>query len=136
MPLDFSNERAPETSFSFAGLTDIVLLLLIFFLLTSSFIPQMGIRVNLPRTESAAPTESQYITVAVTADGAYYVDQNRVERPQLLSAVREAAGNRTALVLRADRNATVGQFAAVASVAQALNLRVLMATERQAAPLR
>ena len=136
MPLDFSNERAPETSFSFAGLTDIVLLLLIFFLLTSSFIPQMGIRVNLPRTESAAPTESQYITVAVTADGAYYVDQNRVERPQLLSAVRETAGNRTALVLRADRNATVGQFAAVASVAQALNLRVLMATERQAAPLR
>ena len=80
--------------------------------------------------------ESQYITVAVTADGAYYVDQNRVERPQLLSAVRQAAGNRTALVLRADRNATVGQFASVASVAQALNLRVLMATERQTAPLR
>jgi biopolymer transport protein ExbD len=136
MPLDFSNERAPETGFSFAGLTDIVLLLLIFFLLTSSFIPQMGIRVNLPRTESAAPTESQYITVAVTADGAYYVDQNRVERPQLLSAVQQAMGNRTALVLRADRNATVGQFATVASVAQALNLRVLMATERQTAPLR
>jgi biopolymer transport protein ExbD len=136
MPLDFSNERAPETGFSFAGLTDIVLLLLIFFLLTSSFIPQMGIRVNLPRTESAAPTESQYITVAVTADGAYYVDQDRVERPQLLSAVQQAMGNRTALVLRADRNATVGQFATVASVAQALDLRVLMATERQTAPLR
>jgi len=136
MPLDFSTKRDPETGFSFAGLTDIVLPLLIFFLLTSSFIPQMGIRVNLPRTESAAPTESQYITVAVTADGAYYVDQSRVEGPQLLSAVREAAGNRTALVLRADRNATVGQFATVASVAQALNLRVLMATERQTAPMR
>lgn len=136
MPLDFSNERAPETAFSFAGLTDIVLLLLIFFLLTSSFIPQMGIRVNLPRTDAAAPTEADYITVAVTADGAFYVNQDRVERPQLLNAVRQAAGDRTALVLRADQNATVGQFATVASVAQALNLRVLMATERQAAPIR
>lgn len=136
MPLNFSTKRAPETAFSFAGLTDIVLLLLIFFLLTSSFIPQMGIRVNLPRTDAAAPTEMDYVTVAVTADGAYYVNQDRVERPQLLRAVQQAAGERSSLVLRADRNATVGQFATVASVAQALNLRVLMATERQAAPLR
>lgn len=136
MPLDFSTQRSPETAFSFAGLTDIVLLLLIFFLLTSSFIPQMGIRVNLPRTDAAAPTEADYITVAVTADGAYYVNQDRVERPQLLNAVRQAAGTRTALVLRADQNATVGQFATVASVAQALNLRVLMATERENAPIR
>jgi len=136
MPLDFSTTRKPETGFSFAGLTDIVLLLLIFFLLTSNFIPQMGIRVNLPRTDAAAPTESQYVTVVITEDGTFYVNQDRVERAQLLSAVRQAKGNRTALVLRADQNATVGQFATVASVARALNLRVLMATERRTAPLR
>lgn len=133
MPLDFSTTRKPETAFSFAGLTDIVLLLLIFFLLTSNFIPQMGIRVNLPETDAAAPAESQYVSVSVTEDGAFYVNQDRVERPQLLDAIRQARGNRTALVLRADQNATVGQFATVASVAQALNLRVLMATERPAA---
>jgi biopolymer transport protein ExbD len=130
MPLDFSTSRKPSTSFSFAGLTDIVLLLLIFFLLTSNFIPQMGIRVNLPRADTSAPVESQYVTVVVTEDGGYYVNQNQVERSQLLEAIRAEKGDRTALVLRADRGATVGQFATVATVARALDLRVLMATER------
>lgn len=129
MPLDFSTDRKPETSFSLAGLTDIVLLLLIFFLLTSNFIPQMGIRVDLPRADTAAPVESQYVTVVITADGSFYVNQSQVSQPQLLNAVREAKGDRTALVLRADRQATVGQFAAVATVARALDLRVLMATD-------
>lgn len=130
MPLDFSTTRKPSTSFSFAGLTDIVLLLLIFFLLTSNFIPQMGIRVDLPRADTSAPVESQYVTVVITEDGSYYVNQSQVEQPNLLDAIRTAQGDRTALVLRADRGATVGQFATVATVARALDMRVLMATER------
>ena len=130
MPLDFSTDRKPESAYSLAGLTDIVLLLLIFFLLTSNFIPQMGIRVNLPRADTSAPVASQYVTVVITEDGAFYVDQRQVNQPQLLDAVRAAKGDRTALVLRADRQATVGQFAAVATVARALDLRVLMATDR------
>lgn len=134
MPLDFSTSHQPETKFSLAGLTDIVLLLLIFFLLTSSFIPQMGIQVNLPQTDAAAPTDTDYLTVAITEDGTFYVDQDRVERAQLLETVRQARGNRTALVLRADQNATVGQFATVASVARALDMRVLMATDRETGP--
>lgn len=130
MPLDFSTTRKPSTSFSFAGLTDIVLLLLIFFLLTSNFIPQMGIRVNLPRADTSAPVESQYVTVVITKDGSYYVNQSQVEQPNLLESIRSARGDRNALVLRADRGATVGQFATVATIARALDMRVLMATER------
>jgi len=37
------------------------------------------------------------------------------------------------LLLRADEDATVGQFATVANIAKALNMRVLMATERESA---
>ena len=130
MRFDFSNKKEPLTTFSLAGLTDIVLLLLIFFLLTSSFIPQFGIQVALPRAEASAPMEDQYVTVAITEDGRFYVNQNQVAREELLQALQEAREDRTALVLRADENATVGQFAAVANYAKALDLRVLMATER------
>jgi biopolymer transport protein ExbD len=128
--INFSTERKPLTTFSLAGLADIVLLLLIFFLLTSSFIPQFGIRVNLPQIDASAPTDARYVTVAITSDGDYYVEQERTPREGLLDAVQRVMGDRTALVLRADQEATVGQFATVAGVAQALNLRVLMATER------
>lgn len=130
MNFDFSSTNKPLSTYSLAGLTDIVLLLLIFFLLTSSFIPQFGIQVNLPQAETSAPMEDQYVSVAITNDGRYYVDQDLVPREQLLDALREAQGTRTALVLRADEEATVGQFATVANLAKALNMRVLMATER------
>ena len=59
MPLDFSPSREPMTDISLAGMTDIVLLLLIFFLLTSSFIPQMGIQVTLPQVDSSARFRSR-----------------------------------------------------------------------------
>ena len=128
--IDFSTDRKPLMAFSQAGLADIVLLLLIFFLLTSSFIPQFGIRVNLPQTETQAPSDPQYVAVAITSDGDFYVEQARVPQEALLEAIRNAVGDRTAMLVRADRDATVGQFAAVASIAQALNLRVQMASER------
>ena len=132
MALDFSPTREPLTSFSLAGMTDIVLLLLIFFLLTSSFIPQMGIRVTLPKVDTSAPVDAQYLTVVLTDEGTFFVEGERVPQARLLSAVRAArTDQQTALVLRADQGATIGQFATVASAAQALNLRVLMATERR-----
>jgi biopolymer transport protein ExbD len=131
MPLDFSPSREPMTSYSLAGMTDIVLLLLIFFLLTSSFIPQMGIQVTLPEVDSSAPVESQYVTVVLTDDGSYYVNDSEVPRGRLIPAIRSARTTEGVLVLRADEGATIGQFATVASAAQALDLRVLMATERQ-----
>ncbi|PEN15177.1 biopolymer transporter ExbD [Longibacter salinarum] len=130
MPLDFSPSREPLSTFSLAGMTDIVLLLLIFFLLTSNFIPQMGIRVTLPQVESSAPVERDYVTVVLTDEGTYYVNGQRVSESRLVASIRSAKTTQSALVLRADQGATIGQFATVASAAQALNLRVLMATER------
>ncbi|WP_022834422.1 ExbD/TolR family protein [Salisaeta longa] len=131
MPLDFSPDREPLTTFSLAGMTDIVLLLLVFFLLTSNFIPQMGIQVTLPKVDTSAPVESEFVQVALTEEGQFYVDGQTVPRQSLVQALRRVKGNKSTLVLRADQGATIGQFATVASAAQALNLRVLMATERR-----
>lgn len=131
MQLNFSTPKKPLSQYSLAGLTDIVLLLLIFFLLTSSFIPQFGIQVNLPKAESTAPMNELYLTVVITEDGRYYVEQQQVPREALLDAIRDAKGTKEALVLRADEKATVGQLASVAAIAKALDMRVLMATERE-----
>ena len=123
----------PITAYSLAGLADIVLLLLIFFLLTSNFIPQFGIQVNLPQATTAASLQDMYVTVAITDDGKYYVDQQPVTEDALLGAIRSTKRQRTAIVLRADTDATVGQFAVVASIGKALDMRVIMATERERA---
>jgi len=131
MPLDFSPSQEPMTEITLAGMTDIVLLLLIFFLLTSSFIPQMGIQVTLPQVDSSSPVDEQSVTVALTEEGTYYVNGTRVSSSRLLNEIRAARTSQRTLILRADQGATVGQFASVASAARALDMRILVATERR-----
>lgn len=130
MSLNFSTSKKPLSVFSAAGLTDIVLLLLIFFLLTSSFIPQFGIRVTLPNADSSAPANPNYVAVVITADGRFFVEQNEVQQEGLLSAIQNVKGDRTTLLLRADQAATINQLAAVLNVGKALNMTMSMATER------
>lgn len=124
--------KEPLTMFSQSSLTDIVLLLLIFFLLTSSFVTNLGIKVNIPEAETGAQTESQHITVAVTEDSQFYVDGSPTSRGELASALREAKSNKPegSLVLRADKSALVDDAVRVMNIAKALELNIVMATER------
>ncbi|CAN5473961.1 biopolymer transporter ExbD [soil metagenome] len=130
MPLNFSTGQKALTTFSLASLTDIVLLLLIFFLLTSSFVTQYGIQINLPQAEAGAPDLQETLTVTITADGSFFVEEVETTEADLESTIAAVRAGRDALVLRADELATVGQFAAVAAAAKRQELRVLMATQQ------
>ncbi len=122
----------PLSLFSQSSLTDIVLLLLIFFLLTSSFVTNFGIKVDIPKAETGAQTETQFISVAVTKDGEFYVDGNLTSSGMLASSIREAKGKKPqgTLVLRADKEAIIDQAVRVMNIAKALDLKIVMATER------
>ena len=84
------NIMEPLSMFSQSSLTDIILLLLIFFLLTSSFVTNFGIRVNVPRAESSVSSQAQQISVAVTPEGSFFVDGEQVDRLSLSDAIRSA----------------------------------------------
>ncbi|MEX0719739.1 MAG: biopolymer transporter ExbD [Balneolaceae bacterium] len=122
----------PLSLFSQSSLTDIVLLLLIFFLLTSSFVTNFGIRVEVPKAESSAATEPQFISVAVTKEGEFYVDGDLTTRSTLATAIREARNNKPqgTVVLRADKDAIVDDAVRVMNISKALNLKIVMATEQ------
>ena len=91
---DFSSGRKAITAFSLASLTDIVLLLLIFFLLTSSFVTQYGLRVTLPDVSAAAPLEQQYVAVTIDQDGDFFVDEQAVPGDSLTAAIAALRGDR------------------------------------------
>ena len=126
---DFSSGRKALTAFSLASLTDIVLLLLIFFLLTSSFVTQYGLRVQLPDVSAAAPLEQQYVAVTIDRDGEFFVDEQATARDSLTVTIAALKGDRNALAVYADEDATVAGLAAVASAASALDMRVSIATD-------
>ncbi len=122
----------PLSLFSQSSLTDIVLLLLIFFLLTSSFVTNFGIKVNIPKAESGATTQQQMISVAITKDGQFYVNGDLTARGSLATAIREARNNTVnrTIVLRADKDAKVDDAVRVMNIGKALNLKLVMATEQ------
>ncbi len=129
MPLNFSSGRKPIVEFSLASMTDMVLLLLIFFLLTSSFARTNALDVNLPDVTSAAPLEEQFVAVTIQADGRLFVDEQEVLAEGLADAVAAVRGTRTAIAVYADQDATIGNLAAVAAAASALDMRVSIATD-------
>ncbi|MCH8548408.1 MAG: biopolymer transporter ExbD [Balneolaceae bacterium] len=133
--MDFRKDRQkmePLTMFSQSSLTDIILLLLIFFLLTSSFVTNFGIRVNVPQAESSVTTEAQQISVAITPEGDFFVNGEQVARANLPASIREAYQNspNATLVVRADRDAKIEDAVRVMNIGQSLNMNMVMATER------
>jgi biopolymer transport protein ExbD len=98
-------------------LTDIFLVLLIIFMITSSAIIESGGKVNLP---AAARTETapRGISVTLTHGHEIYVDRRKVTKDELEAAVREAlsAGPDKIVILRGDRNILLGDAVWVLSV--------------------
>ena len=122
----------PLSLFSQSSLTDIVLLLLIFFLLTSSFVTNFGIKVNIPKAESGSTTQNEFISVAITKDGEFYVDGDLTARGSLALQIRSARNNKQSqtIILRADKDEKVDDVVRVMNIGKALNLNLVMATEK------
>lgn len=122
----------PLSLFSQSSLTDIVLLLLIFFLLTSSFVTNFGIKVNIPQAESGSTTQNEFISVAITKEGEFYVDGDLTARGSLALQIRAARNNKQSqtIILRADKDAKVDDAVRVMNIGKALNLKLVMATEQ------
>lgn len=100
--------RSRKPAINITPLIDVVFLLLIFFMVSSTFRQTPGIAVALPEAQTAeALTEDRPREVTVRADGTIHYDQRPVDRDGLRDALRElmAAEPEVGLVLRADKAA-------------------------------
>ncbi len=117
-------------------MADFVFLLLIFFLLSSSFILPTGIPVNPPKSESSVTSKDQPVVVTITRDGVTYVDEERVAAPELATAlgVRLSGAVSKSVVVRGDETVSLGRLVEVMDMArQAGAEKLAIATERKAA---
>jgi biopolymer transport protein ExbD len=67
------------TEINMAPLIDLVFLLLIFFLVTTSFVKETGIDVQRPRASTASIKEAGNILVGISADGRIYLDSKQID---------------------------------------------------------
>ena len=111
-----------------ASMTDLIFLLLIFFMLTSSFVTPSGLPVNLP-TSMASTIEVQKVSVTVTKDLLFYVNDKKVTRNTLESELkRNLASPNGVVVLHIDKSVPTEELVYVAGIATSLKARVTIAT--------
>ena len=96
-----------------APLIDIVFLLLIFFMLTSSFIFQPGIKINLPKAITSEVIHEKSLIILVTANNYIYLNDRVITMSELSSRLRIAAKENKPLLIKADRRASLGKVVEV-----------------------
>jgi biopolymer transport protein ExbD len=93
------------------SLIDVVFLLLLFFVVTSTFLERPGIDLSLPEAGTAEVAAREDVTVRLGADGALFVGEEPVAADDLEAAIRERLeeGGTDRVVLEADEAATHGR---------------------------
>jgi biopolymer transport protein ExbD len=105
-------KRPDDLELNMISLVDVVLLLVIFFMLSTTFIQDARLRVELPEAGSATADRSLHpIIITISAQGSYRVNDRALvnnERATLSAALRQVAGNakKEPLTIRADARAT------------------------------
>ncbi|MEM5786624.1 MAG: biopolymer transporter ExbD [Syntrophobacteraceae bacterium] len=115
------------------SLIDIVFLLLIYFLLTTNFLVEEGIKVTLPQARAGAPQVGEEITVFVDKEGRAYMADREVPVDQLYTRLKEMLGAQKdrLVVVKADRSVVLNKAVKVMDLAKAAGAeRLMLATEK------
>ena len=127
--MDFKSKNKVDASFSMASMTDLIFLLLVFFMLTSSFVTPSGLPVNLPSSK-VSTIEVQKVSVTVTKDLRYYVNEKKITKATLEGELKSRLGGPGgSVVLHIDRDVASEHLIYVAGIATSLEAKVVVATK-------
>ena len=131
MNLKGRNKITPE--FNMSSMTDIVFLLLIFFMIASTLTKQLDtIEVKLPQAKGKTENRSA-ITVAINKSKRFYIDDILVSKSslqtQLLSILSKSDSR--VIVLRAEKNVPIEEVVYVMGIANQNSIKIVLAVDAQ-----
>lgn len=106
-----------------APLIDVVFLLLIFFMLTSSYIFQPGIKVDLPRAVTSEVLHRELLVITVNADNEVYINERPVSDDELVSRITLSAVEGRPILIKADKGAYLGNVIEIWDICRQANVR-------------
>ncbi len=115
-----------------APLIDIVFQLLIFFMLTSSFIMQPGIKVNLPKAVTSEVVKFENIEILITGENVTYLNGRVVTMQELETLLKQAAKREQTILIKADKRASLGRVVEIWDLARDLGIsQINIATNQE-----
>lgn len=103
-------ENGDEADINLAPMLDIVFIMLIFFIVTTSFVRESGIEVNRPGARTAQPRKNANILIALAPNGEIWIDRRAVDIRSVRAVIERlrAENPEAAVVIQGDREANIG----------------------------
>ncbi|MFQ6113993.1 MAG: ExbD/TolR family protein [bacterium] len=126
--MQFSAKRKRKVLINITSLIDVLFLLLIFFMVSSTFLEQPGIKLELPKAQSAVITQEKDYTLFVDKEGNMFLNQEEVTTENLGEKLKLALPDMKegALILKADQDVTHGIVVRVMDIARQSGVRKLI----------
>ncbi len=110
-----SNEAEEDAAIDISPLIDCIFILLIFFIVTTTFVEETGIEVDKPQAASASALDKQSVMIAITPEGAIVYGGKEIGLSGIQPIVRRFVEKEadTPVIIQADEKAPTGIFARV-----------------------
>ena len=127
--MSLRSKNKVSANFSMSSMTDIVFLLLIFFMLTSTLVSPNALKLLLPNSK-ARTLEKQTISVSITPEIEYYIEDKKFTFDQLENELKQRLANdqEPAIVLHADKTVDIEFAVKVMDIAYRNKYKVVLAT--------
>lgn len=118
-----------SVEFSMASMSDLVFLLLIFFMITSTLVHPTALKLLLPQSNNQAAAKPN-TTVSITPDLQYYVENDKVDLNNLEQILKQKIGNNQDIYisLHVDKSVPIDYVVKVMNIAKDNNYKLVLAT--------
>tara|TARA_B100001142_G_scaffold329765_1_gene394266 strand:+ start:1051 stop:1443 length:393 start_codon:yes stop_codon:yes gene_type:complete len=119
-----------SANFNMSSMTDIVFLLLIFFMLTSTLVSPNALKLLLPNSK-AKTLEKQTISISITKDIQFYINQDPVKENTIEDALKLLVNNQKepAIILHTDKSVAIEHVVKVMDIAYRNKYKIVLATK-------
>ncbi len=126
--MQFHDSKKRKVIINITSLIDVLFLLLIFFMVSSTFVEQPGMKLELPESKSAASEKIKDLILEIKTDDSLILNNEPVSMDNLENKFKELLPNleEKSLVLKADKNVSHGTVVAVMDLAKLSGLEKLI----------
>ncbi len=130
--MEFTGRKRAPLHLNLTPLVDIIFLLLIFFMLTASFVEESALKLELPGARHGVKEEKREIEILIGRDGTVYLGKRKVEintLPRILGEEAKKSKERV-VIIRGDKGVDLGTVVKVMDAAKGAGIRAMaIATE-------
>ncbi|EAR59509.1 ExbD/TolR family protein [Neptuniibacter caesariensis] len=125
------SQQQEDAEINMTPMLDVVFIMLIFFIVSTSFVRESGIDVNRPSAETSESKTKTAVMVAISAENEIWVDRKPVDVRMVRPAIERLKSEQSEIniVIQADESATTGQLVKVIDQLRMAKVQYTVATQ-------